>query len=496
MPYLGTINETTVSGSVGDMFFTHIKNETDKDAITDHSILTTLRILLNNRVSKDMPFHIYDKTNNSFSSSFNKKSGLKKLDWCKLVSDVVDKEKVENNSISIVSFGEDWGEHFKNLDKWGKTIFTGFEEVDKSFVSFFESCFPADDGSAPRTTIRVYIDKENGQTFIFVSDYSASTIFHILHVGFKLFLPWIFETNPLTDDERNFLKVLSMNDGSEEEYLKYVREFESSSGILEMKLRADLHEVQKSSYKLQVKKLESKISEWKHEIDTRFKKIEDLHREVEKSEIKLIGLYDKKDQSDNSLVDYILTNPLLNVISIKDSVIRFSIETPLEYVDSDELSVYLSKDGGFVSQAIAESVGKNFGAIDDFKKFLRMSLIDFTFKINTATIFELDFSGRLRPVASYGDNNKVGNSMPHPHLGGDYHCLGGNESVIARCMIEYDYIGAIEQATAACCNLNVSDSTVFKNFIGRLSSYSSKCIIMKDGSIVTIKEAMKRVKGE
>ena len=71
-----------------------------------------------------------------------------------------------------------------------------------------------------------------------------------------------------------------------------------------------------------------------------------------------------------------------------------------------------------------------------------------------------------------------------------YACLGNYQRTINECLLEHDYISAIEQCVASCKSLNFGDYTVMDTFMDKMYRGTQKCIVLPSGETVTIKKAV------
>lgn len=91
---------------------------------------------------------------------------------------------------------------------------------------------------------------------------------------------------------------------------------------------------------------------------------------------------------------------------------------------------------------------------------------------------------------NFSDVDEYNEGIPNPHH--KYHnCWGDNESLISRALIEGDYATALNQTIAATASFNLSDGTVWGNFVrDELTDFADvKCLtIVETGEVISIKE--------
>ena len=88
--------------------------------------------------------------------------------------------------------------------------------------------------------------------------------------------------------------------------------------------------------------------------------------------------------------------------------------------------------------------------------------------------------------------------MPNPHIN-RFGCTGDYRKTMRELLSRGDYVMAIEQASASCRTLTLSDTsarTFCNNLFGSQGMKEANCIELPNGSVVTATEAIKYLKEE
>jgi hypothetical protein len=98
----------------------------------------------------------------------------------------------------------------------------------------------------------------------------------------------------------------------------------------------------------------------------------------------------------------------------------------------------------------------------------------------------------LTPIRGYTFPPESRDYLPNPHIQ-RFNCIGGYSGRFAEYMHRHDYVGAIDQAVMSARNLNFHDSTVMESLAYELSHTAIKCVEDKDGTLMTPRQAIKRM---
>ena len=127
-----------------------------------------------------------------------------------------------------------------------------------------------------------------------------------------------------------------------------------------------------------------------------------------------------------------------------------------------EIELYYEAPLLYFDDFVAERIIKNFTS----KKRIAVVKAMLKRKYEVMTRCRIEFntqSFRINPVR-IGTDKFIG----HPHLD-EYHCVGNHDINIYECRHTLDYLGAIEQITAAVLNVNFADSVVTRWLVNILS---------------------------
>ena len=128
-------------------------------------------------------------------------------------------------------------------------------------------------------------------------------------------------------------------------------------------------------------------------------------------------------------------------------------------------------------------------------KLIREIFINGKLKMRMCAAYKISLNAAVFGQTNYDYGFRGEGCLPNPHID-KYACLGNYQRTINECLLEHDYISAIEQCVASCKSLNFGDYTVMDTFMDKMYRGTQKCIVLPSGETVTIKKAVEWLNAE
>lgn len=336
----------------------------------------------------------------------------------------------------------------------------------------------------------IFINKRLKNTVIFINGLTLK-VWHLLQSLIPRLVPWYFEETPLTEDEKKFLYTLSTNPDADA-YKKCLYDFATKLNLRDSRIKRLLKDFESKRKEKEIGELELQIISFRNEIDRILEKYKHLIHDIEDAATRKDGLKFQLENSkdmNSELINYLTCNKHVNLHRVTDETFEIGVTTTLENYDPD-LYDRMSKNRNsaiFKCYPVSEIT---FSEEETRKRFLDAIFGDDpVLKIKIKAGFELNFVVKsvdaIEQPVEYEDGY-----LYNPHLK-IHHCIGNNRPEINQCLINSDYVGAIEQCIASAKNMNFAEGsiTVSPFFRWLFDKNCEKVILMPDGTSKTPKEA-------
>jgi len=341
-----------------------------------------------------------------------------------------------------------------------------------------------------------YIKKMDGlfytnsfSTIIFV-DYLDIRRLHALQMMIPKYVPELFANNPLTLEETELLKSLGLRGHSE-----YERLIEAFARTLDMRneiIRTRLQGFETVFEREQVTQLTREIEIYRRDYQTMLTNLRNTSNTIQSKQILLSGLQSKiNDEHESELMDYFLCNKQLSVIYVEGTSLEFVVHGYADVFNEEAFDTCVNNMNSYLYKNIGSGITKE----EMQKLYLSVFGENGTYKLRMCAAYRADMKNSITPIMDYAFPPESKNYLPNPHVQ-EYGCIGSYASRFMEYMHNNrDYVGAINQASLSARNLNFYDSTVMASFVSTLSATTVRCIEDSDGSLMTPKEAIKRMEG-
>lgn len=250
--------------------------------------------------------------------------------------------------------------------------------------------------------------------------------------------------------------------------------------------RERMFSVFKDSYtNMLVEPIKRKIDHIQNDIDSYETHLRDLFNSLRSNREKLFYYETHSSGEDDEFIKYTkqFGDNIINIKIANGSSILFDIKTYMSFWDEDIYSTVRKSDTRFKELS------------DALKSMLDEIFLTRDIKLIIEQKFTLDITNSYVSYnnEAYRSNEGEGNiGMRNPHIQ-RYSCFGDYKSHITKALSEMDVMQAYNLAYAACSGLTWTDGPVTDEFFkyiksDRMGMRDIKCLEMKDGTLMTIKE--------
>lgn len=474
------ISRSPLVGQGADEVFENIKASSWNN---DVSFAATLRALLASRIPKGESIYM------TYGSSHHSALTIKQVDKTAAIRALGGRfvgEAMDDGGIYIHYFDstkkEDNDASFAIVNEYFTTQYPEFTKLEK-VTEFYKSVMD----------VLCFVNVQHKKTVIYVNGLTVPR-YHYLQCGILAYLPWYFDKEKgVTKQEMELIESLRKNKA--DDYERIIEEIASKYDFRSEAIKRRLRGFETRLDKKKAEDLRSIIEDTVEEINNYSEAIGKLLAKNSERECMLLGLEQKiidNRENGGEMMDYFLANKRLNLVSVNDDTIRFTVKDYLTYWDRDMAEEIISNRRSYVYYPGGNDMSEKIPA-DDMEMLMRSIFVDEKLKIKFCSAYDLQLYGRVRGIGGFQYDYNCSDAMANPHID-FYECLGNYTQVFAELLKDRDYIGAIEQCIASCKSLNFGDSIVMSRFMetlyGLRSEKNNKCIELPNGTVVDPKRAI------
>ena len=468
------VNTPFTSGSAHSYFKDTIY---ERNTGADARFISTLRALLHQRIGDN-------KIKVQYSSSKFSQREAEATTVSSLVSYMLSEDPCGySDKIYIHGINGESPDRNANLKRVRERFarsFNGFERVQK-VTDFFRKSFP----------VVCFVNQQKRTTVIFIDKITLRK-FHAIQSAVFAFLPWYFNPDEgVTQDELDLIQ--SLQEKSPDKYNEVINRMFGAIDIRAAIIRRGLKGFEASYDRITIENLESEIANDNGYIERYLRDIATRSKSVRDKMFRVSTLKERISGTKDELMEYFIHNKNLDLVSVNDSSVTFMVKGQLLYFDEENAKRCINNGRSFIYSYNAGADISN----EDYKALMTAIFVDQTLHINVIGEFKLSLEDGVSAIAHFSiDNNTYANYTPNPHLY-HFHCLGGNEKIIAEIIRSGNTIGAVEQCCASNSSLNFSDSTVMGRFMYTLcggNGINVNCIELPTGEVTTPKGAIEWLK--
>ena len=317
-------------------------------------------------------------------------------------------------------------------------------------------------------------------------------IFHLVQSFIPKFFP-IFKDKPLTKEEKSFLETLtyktSMNYETKLTELINTEEFRTYC------LTSVLGSIEKKLFEKKVIAARASLNRYLSDMEEFMRRYKETYKKYQEAEYLAQGLEataaERGERSE--LQEYLIGNKRLTNISINNDHIEFIVKTylaPHHVEEWDSLNRRKMAERYKHSLFSSEEIAMLLDSIFSKERCLKLKICSY---------ISMDYFGsEVYSGQGYnfvGNNPDMKNYVPNGHLH-HHNCFGQNKTDILNLLKEGDVVGAIECCISCTQRMNIHEDFSFRPFVEDLLNCKGKCLVAKDGTEMTPKEAIEYLKGK
>lgn len=462
-------NLTLTSADAKDLFL----NIHSFGAIPDSSFLATLRALLGKRFSNGNSINLCTFY---FDEQLNIENGDTEI--IKKITNGFD-----HDEIYVISFCG--SNDFNN--KAIEIIKRGFSKVNNDFSELEDVTAFAK--KITGVDICFYINEKNKSTAIFAPKVTLP-LWHFIQSFIPRYIPWYFEENPITSEEKELLRSLTLKTAKTyEELIEKVAEEYDFRGI---KIKKFIGDFEKRTKKERLSKTKDSIYNCEYRLDSIRNQYTAIIEELAQLRERESGLTWQINNcnDDSELMDYLLQNKHIDVINANNGSIEIAVRTTISEYDPDLYETMEKNKESYLytGYKVKEDV---FVPIEARKKLIDACFGDDAIMgIKVRAYYNLHLDGYVSTLRAYnfvGHQYKDYLTNPHFYF---FACLGTYEGLINDALSNGDYIYAIEQCVLSAKTLNLAEGyQTVAPFLQQVFDSKDAIILMPDGSSCTPVEA-------
>lgn len=339
-----------------------------------------------------------------------------------------------------------------------------------------------------------YINPEQKSVLVLAEHLDVRKL-HYLQCGILAFFPWYFNQEAgVTELEMRLIESLRQKDSGE--YETVIKMIADRYDFRMERIKQLLTGFEDRFERVKLSQCENDISRCRRQIESLQAQIRDQLMAKHEKETMYAGILAKLNESngESEIMEYFLCNKSIEPVDVFDDELQFVASGYITYFEEDLARTIIRNHGSILYQYC----GRSF-TVDDLEKLYTAIFLEQKIKIRVFAAYKLRMHCEGSGIKNYNyPAHGFFNGTPNPHID-YYNCLGDHLRVINDCIINNDYIGAIEQCVASARSLNLGDAPVMRRFMERFLNVGDtyeRCLELPDGSVVTPKQAIEYLKKE
>ncbi|MCL2638456.1 MAG: hypothetical protein FWD48_08820 [Oscillospiraceae bacterium] len=471
------IHDLTLTSDAADRLFSDV----NASGAPDGSFLATMRVLLRKRLPESeavklsvVPLFLYRSELDSWSVNANMNSFIPEA--------IKYPSTTTGHRVFIVhTVASDAGEKMLEIIKTnagvGKRHMSDYALQEDLRVFY-----------ARKLNALFYHNADDRSTVIF-TDRLELKQFHALQMMLPKYLPSLFKTSPLTEQETALLK--SLGNKTSTDYERMIEEFAKEIDIRAEIIRTKLAGFETAFERVRLDEIKAEID--KHEIEYQgyLYSLRDVADKIQERKYTLAGLECTIDKhsDDSEIMGYFQCNKNLSLISVNGTVIEFVVHGYADIYDQEAFDKYVQNHKGYLYSQLNPAITK-----PQMERLYKAIFSEGIYKLRICAAYTADMKNGLKAAKMYMFPPESSSYLPNPHI--QHHgCIGSYAMRFQEYMKKRDYVGAIDQAAVSARNLNFYDSTVMMKFARELSCSSKSCIEKQDGTLLTPYEVVLELEG-
>jgi hypothetical protein len=268
-----------------------------------------------------------------------------------------------------------------------------------------------------------------------------------------------------------------------------IEEFAQSLDIRAEIIRSKLAGFESAFERQRLDELKKEIQNYEQSYESYLNNLRDVADKIQERKYTLAGLECAITQSDgdSELVEYFMCNKKLSIIKVTGTAIEFVVHGYADIFDEEAFEQYVSKHNSYMYSRINSQI-----TYLQMEKLYRAIFDTGEYKLRLCAAYTADMKTGLKAIQYYEFPPESSTYLPNPHIQ-QFKCIGTYAMKFQEYMRKKDYVGAVDQATISCKNLNFYDSAVIGTFASQLSNSSVTCIEKSDGTLLTPIQAIREL---
>lgn len=477
------INNTPFLSGIANELFNNI---TGHSWDGDCSFITTLRALVAPKVKEGEYLRV------EFAQSNYTAQQIANIAPKQVVRSIYLEEYVSHGTITVHNFVASREEDRLASLEAMKSSFCdtrpGWHQLEK-VTDFFIKTF----------NVLCFIHPDTRRVVLFIDNMNMSKM-HYLQCSIFAFLPWYFDPEAgVSPEEMELIK--SFREKTSIKYEDCISRIAEKYDFNAEKIRKLLTGFETRFEERELKRIREKIEQIDREIGIQNDGIKQRLVTRRNDEIRILGLEHKIAQggSESEMMEYFLCNKNLVLEAVSGSDMIFSVKGYVEYYDEDMAKTVIDRDRSYIYRPDGV-LCEDYIPAEDMKRLMYAVFINQTIGLKFCGAYRLYINNQeVDCRTSFAFGTEFREYIPNPHID-KFNCLGNYLLEINTLLKNNDYIGAVEQCVASCKSLNFADSAVMGHFMKQLyglpgyTSVNNRCIELPDGTVVTVKAAVKYLK--
>lgn len=336
-----------------------------------------------------------------------------------------------------------------------------------------------------------FIDREKRSTIIISFEGRSSRICHLIPSLTSRFLPWYFESNPLTEDEKNLVK--SLTERNEAHFLDLMAKEEAKIDFRSIKITHMLKGFESSARKADLSAAKTELANLTDYIQNNIRQYQDFMHQRESLNIRIAGIEAQISGSSESseLLEFVKNHKMLEIIKVEDQKLTFVVNTYLEYFDADAFERLSENYEGYIYSDSAYTTNVEFENVHTREKILNAIFgSNPELKLKICSNYTIDLRGYVGCSSYYSYPECSRHYLRNPHID-EYSCLGDHKVFIEDALRAGNLIGAITQCIASAQSVNICESASFPYLLQQIfdGDTTRECIELPDGTSCSVSEA-------
>jgi hypothetical protein len=461
-----SIYSTTLTGETADRLFSGITDSHTPDS----SFLASLRALLHKRMQEDRPVRLICRSINFTETEVSMLSTTQAMGY--FIPEIVRHPITSEHNIIIIHTTNQ-GAGRKMLEIIRANAGAGKRHMSNYVLQEDLRVF-----YARKLNALFYYSESERNTVIF-TDKLELKHFHALQMMIPKYLPSLFKTQPLTEQETALLK--SLGNKTAVDYERLIEEFAKDIDIRSEIIRTKLTGFETSFERIRLDEVKEEISRDEYDYANHLSIIRDLGIRIQERKYTLAGLECAivEHAGDSELMEYFMCNKNLSIINVNGTMIEFVAHGYADIYDQEAFDKYVQNHNGYLYSRLNPAITKA-----QMEKLYKAIFADGKYKLRICAAYTADMKTGLKAAKMYMFPPESSSYLPNPHIQ-SHGCIGSYAMRFQEYMRKRDYVGAIDQAVVSARNLNFHDSTVMSRFANELSNSSKSCIETQDGTLLT-----------